>query len=204
MENKPFKCPQCLNWFTPVPMPEDMMCATCADGKHAVNKVGLIDCHWGHVSATPSEIRMAVLWNTAKTVAEKDGLGGAKSESAVTAILADMERDVALLERGMADIPEIIRWSSVKEMPGMKDAFGSRRFKTLEALEELVEEKRRPQTDVDEVRRSMKTCSLLADEIPEMVAAARMALGQMRRDVEAWQPTEKNKGGRPKRDAVTV
>lgn len=196
MDYMPFKCLKCGNWYTPVPMPEDMMCKVCADGAHAVNpKTGAYDCHWGHVTATSSEVRIATLWHQAQETTRvlqevAARIAGAKTLDAVVATLGSAEGVFATLERGMAAVPEILRWAGVKEMPGLKDAEGSRRFKSLDALEDLVKDNRRPQSDLAELKRSIKTCNILADELTGMVAAARVALSQVRRAAESWREPE--------------
>ena len=194
MEYMSFKCGQCGNWYTPVPMPEDMMCATCAEGKHALHpKKGTYDCHWGHLTATNSEVKMAELRqqvvNTQGAVSQAvAAIGRAETQEVVTSALTTMEQQFAQLERALGGMPEILRWAGVKTMPGLKGSPNNRRFLALDAVEHLVEQNRRPPTDVVELKRSVKTCTGIADEITGMVAGLRVSLSQARRQAETWVP----------------
>lgn len=193
MEHMPFKCGQCGNWFTPVPMPEDMMCRVCAEGKHSVNKAGTYDCHWGHVTATPSEIKMATLFQQAESTRARIEQAGrdierAKVHVAVTSALNDAEQSFAQLERGMGALSEILRWAGVKEMPGLRGEANEDRFKSLSAIEDMVRNGRRPRSDVDELQRSIKACNGMADELAGAMASVRVVLAGVRRDAEHWTP----------------
>jgi len=196
MENMPFKCPKCGNWHTPIPMPEDTMCRSCAEGRHAVNaKTGLYDCHWGHMTSTPSEIRMATFHAFLQSVQGKAQgavsiIEKATSEEAVGGALSEVETLLAQVERDMAEIPTILRWAGVKEMPGRRDADAEDRFKSIEAIEALAKNRRRPQSDVDVLHRSVRTCTMLADEIPTLVSGVRMSVSHVRRAAESWRAPE--------------
>lgn len=194
MEYMPFKCGQCGNWYTPVPMPEDLMCLKCAEGKHAVNaKKGTYDCHWGHTTATTSEVQMAELRQRVQSVYELVGqtataLDRAEDFDTVTAALTHMEQSFAQLEKVLGGMPEILRWAGVKTMPGLKGSPNNRRFLGLEAVENLVGDNRRPQTDVDDLKRSIKTCAGIAGSITDMVATVRVAVSRVRRQAETCTP----------------
>lgn len=196
MENMPKKCSMCGNWLTPIPMPEDVMCKSCAEGRHAVNRTtGLYDCHWGQTTSTPSEIKMATFHGFVQSVqAKAQGavatIEKAMSEEDVSKALSEAETLLAQVERGMADIPNILQWAGVKEMPGLADAESTARFKSIEAIEDLVKNKRRPTSDLEELRRSVKNCTIMADEIPSMASQARMSLAQVRRAAESWKAPE--------------
>ena len=191
MNNRPFKCGKCGNWYIAVPMPDDTMCRICAEGKHAVGVNGQIDCHWGQTSPTPSEIKMVVLLDSCRSVSQEaqNALGAIQSSKAmddVKAIMSRLEQSFAKAELAQAEMPEILRWAVVMELPGMKDAHQEARFKSIEALRAMGN--RRPPEDIQMLERSDKVCREIAAEIPGILSEARMNLAQVRRAAEAWTP----------------
>jgi len=193
MSNRPFKCGNCGNWYIAAPVPDGMMCRICAEGKHAVGAKGQMDCHWGQVSPTPSEVKMMELLALCKTAqaATVNVLGSIQSSTGidgVQAVMARGEQSFAKAELAHAGMPEILRWASVMELPGMGDAPSAARFKNIDAIRELVGSNRRPPEDLAMLERSEKVCREIAAEIPGLLSEARITLGQARQAAQAWKP----------------
>ncbi len=194
---RPFLCGKCGNWYTPLNLGPDNACGDCAEDLHARHpKTNEIDCHYGHISAHPSEIKvMGFLAKVQLSVrtngAALEGIKAAMEQEKVVAYLTRVETAFAEAERVAVNLPETLRWAGVMEMPGMKGEESTKRFKSIEALEEMVKNNRRPPEDLAELRRSVKVCEEIAAEIPPLLAEARMGVAQVRQVAEAWRPPEK-------------
>ena len=191
-------CSKCGNWYRPIPLPEGAACVACVMGDHQPHvKTGAVDCHFGHDSATPSEVRMAKLVaDTAKApksiMAALDAIKGAPAREAVVNALSQAEGVFAQTERAQMALPNILQWATVFEMPGLKGEAGSARFKSLEAIEELVANNRRPPSDLARLRLSGSMCEAMASELPGLMAEARVAIGQVRQAAQAWQEPQQS------------
>jgi len=195
MAQRPFLCGKCGNWYIPVPPKENepQSCYSCDEGIHFASPGKNIDCHFGQQSATPSEIRMAGVIETCKkavTLADSavEKIGTAKDLASVKALLATAERAFSDAEKAQKEVANIQEWAGVMEMPGEKGSDPKVRFKSIEAIEELVKTNRRPQTDLTMLRRSIKVCKEMSDEVPELVTGARVSVGQARHLAIAWTP----------------
>jgi hypothetical protein len=156
--DKPFQCDKCKNWYTPITLSENTFCMLCAEGTHAEDPTtGVIDCHFGQFTATLSERNVATAHN--KAIAARDNPGDAE-------LLAQAEAEIL-------NLPEYMEWAGVMEMPGMKGERRDRRFKSIDALVELVDGNRRPESDLLVLKRSVKNCKEMAAEIPGILAEAR-------------------------------
>ena len=192
MSNRPFKCSQCGNWYIAVSVPEDVACLMCMGGSHTPHpKTGLVDCHFGQESATPSEVKMMML--LALCQGARDASTRALVEvqrstgiDSVKAVMARVERTYAEAEQGHTEMPEVLRWASVFEMPGMDGAPRAARFKDLDAMQELANTFRRPIEDVTMLRRSEKVCREIATEVSSVMSDASIGLGQARQAAQAW------------------
>jgi len=123
---------------------------------------------------------------------------GAKDISSVKAIMSELEQSFAKAELAQAEMPEILRWSTVMELPGMVGSPRAARFKTIEAIEELVGDNRRPPEDLAMLQRSGKVCAEIAAEIPALLSEARISLGQARQMAETWVAPTVNPTAKPK------
>lgn len=192
MADRPFQCPKCLNWHTPIPMPEGMMCRWCAEEKHARHpKTGEYDCHWGLITSTQSEVKIMQAngrINEAATECQRliQVIESATEKEQVIDVLKRAEVAFALAERAHGEVGEILRWAGVMEMPGMAGEPSSKRFKSVEAIEVMVADNRRPPTDLTTLQRSVKICNEIANEIPERIAEARVSIGQVRQSAQDW------------------
>lgn len=191
MSDRPFICSKCGNWYLKIQMPANTMCRACSEGKHARNAAGIIDCHWGETSPTPSEIKMATLLascqkardtavNALATIRESKDL------DAVKVSLSSVEQTFAKAELLQSEIPEILRWAVVLELPGMQAEPMTARFKHIDAVRELVGSSRRPPEDLAMLERSDNLCHEIAAEVPALLAEARIALGQARQEAMNW------------------
>jgi hypothetical protein len=194
---RPFLCGKCGNWYTPVPVPEGESCRSCDWELHARDTVtDVFDCHFGHQSATLSEVDIMHLQNRVGEVSTNaqavlDAIEKGSTLRIVTETLKTAETEFAKAELGITnDIPEIIRWAGIKELPGMAGEAPTHRFKSMEAIELLVADKRRPHSDLEELQRSVKVCNAVASEIPGAMSDARMLLSLARRAAETYAPPE--------------
>lgn len=176
---RPYLCLNCKNWYIPLQMEEGDTCRSCELGLHAVpERTGVVDCHFGEATPTPSEIemveidtRVARALMIAQDAVKKHSIGS----------LRDAEEALVEVEALVNQrIPEVIRWSAVKEMPGLVGEDPSMRFKSIEAIEELVSNNRRPRTDLELVRRSMKTCAEINSGIPTQLVEIRTTMNEAR------------------------
>ena len=191
-EQRPFKCGNCGNYYTPLVMPDDVMCRWCQEGKHSPHpKTNTVDCHWGQASSTRSEMRMVQVLDAVKAAggsiaATVDPIHKAPTQVAVTSLLTKAETAFVQAERLVASVPEIVRWAGVFEMPGRTDEAPEDRFRSVEAIQKMVKDNRRPPEDVADLERSIKICTALADEVPPLMAEARVAIGQARQAAQTW------------------
>ncbi|MDA1188802.1 MAG: hypothetical protein O2854_03885 [Chloroflexi bacterium] len=180
--SRPFQCSKCRNWYTPIPVSEEDYCWSCREGKHAPHhKTGVIDCHFGQTSSTPSEIKMVGIVATIK--------------DAITAVeggdIRSAEVAFALAEKARGEVTDVVRWATVMEMPGTLGESSTTRFKNIDALIALVADKRRPPEDLAMVRRTMRFCDEMAAEIPLLMADLRTNIGALRASVQGESKTEK-------------
>jgi hypothetical protein len=93
-----------------------------------------------------------------------------------------VEAEVALsdAERIERDVPEALTWSDVFELPGLRGANPSARFKSYDAMQDLVYNKRRPESDLTVLERSRRLCEEMAQDVPILMAEARTAMIGMR------------------------
>lgn len=203
MSERPFRCSKCGNWYTPVPPAEGVVCFMCDSGSHAPHqKTGVIDCHFGHKSATPSEVKMAELLALCER-AQRQAQGaesrimGSHTRKQADDIVAEAEKVFAQAELAQGDMANIITWASVMELPGMKGERATARFKNIDAIEDLVANNRRPPEDLQTLRRSDKICREMAVEVAGVMADARIALGRMR--ATSWTEPEPKREARPRR-----
>lgn len=196
MSDRVFQCPKCNNWYVPVPVKDGAFCFACDGGQHAPHqRTGVVDCHFGHESATAAEIRMAGIVERVSAAVKAigtsaSGMAAAPDRASVTALLTKAETVFAQAEKAMTDVPETLRWAGVLEMPGMSGEAPTTRFKSIETVEELVRNNRRPPEDLAMLRRSVRTCNALADDLPGLMAEARVAIGQARHAAQAWAPQQ--------------
>jgi len=89
-----------------------------------------------------------------------------------------IEAEVALsdAERIERDVPEALSWSDVFELPGLRGASPSARFKNYDAMQDLVFNKRRPESDLVLLQRSRRLCEEMAQDVPVLMAEARTAI----------------------------
>ena len=197
MSTRPSLCPNCGNWHTPVTVPDGVVCGLCAEGAHVPHlKTGVIDCHFGQESATPSEVKMAgflalcnIAWYKAQRTTERIR-HSVKDREELGRVLGEAEQVFAQVELNQADVPNVITWASVMEMPGLKGESASKRFKNLDALRELAGNSRRPREDVTTMERSDKVCREMAAELPVLVSNARLALAEARQAAQEWKMPE--------------
>lgn len=170
----PFLCVNCKNWYVPVPLYDDitgerLVCLLCENGKHAANKAGVIDCHVGQLSATKSEITIALAYGAVQvfSLAVK---AGDRAKAAALQGAADT---------ALATIPEALRWAPVMEMPGMQGMPNEMRFKNINVIDELVNTNRRPPQDLRKLRRSERVCADLAQACVAEITLARQGLAAL-------------------------
>jgi len=185
----PFRCPNCGNWYTPLP-DVDEECPQCVSRSHAPHhKTGIIDCHFGQASATYSEQCMAEILGQVTTTrdnAQRElDRGNLRDDT-----LLRVEERFSDVERSMREVPEIMHWAGVMEMPGMAGDPAVARYKDVTALEDLVKMSRRPQSDLDTLRRSISLCKEMETELGQVMAELRLAMTQLRRRASE-QPQEK-------------
>ena len=179
---RPYQCQNCKNWYMPLQLDEGVVCISCARGLHAIpetgNHPGVVDCHFGETTPHPSEIRMveidAQVSRAVLLAQDAVRLHNIASLRQAEDALAEVEQIVT------QQVPEVLTWASVKEMPGLVGENPSMRFKNLDALQELVSNNRRPVTDIEEIRRSIKTCAEINSGIPSQVAEIRTTLAEAR------------------------
>ena len=113
--DRPFQCSQCLNWYTPAPGPDNNYgCRICAQKKHTPHqKTGVIDCHFGQESSTPSEIILTKASLAIRNAAEAVQRAGAEISSALTiekviALASEAERMGAEAEKAARAVPDAI------------------------------------------------------------------------------------------------
>ena len=181
-----WKCPNCFNWYIQLSIAEGEACQACAEGRHAQPTRGReVDCHWGHGTPTHSEIKMTEL---EAEIVSAVVLAHDASKDPTKVRLGKAEVVFAKVEMAVnADMPQVLSWAGVMEMPGMQGEVSSARFKNIEAMEELVRDSRRPTEDLDVLRRSVKNCDEIASRIPEMMAELRIAIGEARDGVSNLQ-----------------
>ena len=162
----PFQCPNCLNWH--VRIPTEFGCYQCETSSHTLHtKTGLPeDCHWGMMSATKSEVALATALAEANTALDYAREGRKTEAEGVLLTIAASETQIA----------EWLRWAGVFEMPGMQGERNDRRYKGIEALEDLVEMTRRPKTDLDAMRRSIRNTAECERDRQAALAEARQLL----------------------------
>lgn len=195
--DRPFQCVNCRNWYTPLPTDPNLMCRMCAEGLHAAHsKTGIIDCHWGQTSSTPSEIGMATVAFQAQAALE------ACKQATSAESLAKASSAVAQAEQANARVPELIRWAGVMEMPGKRDEAPEARYLGTDAIAGRVNIHRRPPEDLEMLKRSIRICGELGAEIQGLMAQARAALGAARQPVstsveatpkDTWTPERRKK-----------
>ena len=193
MNTRPYLCGKCGNWYSPHPPMDGSPCRFCVTGTHTPHiKTGVVDCHFGEKSSHPSERRMAEIVTRVETIntslsKASAGILQASVMGEVTDIMTLAERDFAAAEKMEKEIPEILRWAGVMELPGLVDADANQRFKNIDAMQELVKQKRRPPEDLEELVRSTKLVTMMADEVPSLMASIRIAIGQVRQAGMKWQ-----------------
>lgn len=166
MADRPFLCGNCGNWYTPVKLDDDDSCPQCFAGTHADGS----HCHYSDMTATQSEVRlMGILETLTRSLTSIQSRPMDEAEVA----LANAEQ----AERGLADA---VTWAGVKEMPGMVGEDPEKRFKSVDVIEQLVRNKRRPFGDLLVLRRSVKVCGEIAAEIPTLMSSIRMAMAEAR------------------------
>ena len=172
MSERPFQCSKCGNWKTPLPLDADDECPDCVMESHAVHpRTGTYDCHYRHSTATHSEKRMAK--NLINLEFAVQTIKNSQSLVEAEVALSDAER----IER---DVPEALTWSDVFELPGLRGANPSARFKSYNAMQDLVYNKRRPESDLTVLERSRRLCEEMAQDVPILMAEARTAMIGMR------------------------
>lgn len=192
MSNRPYKCGNCGNWYIKLPMPDDVMCRMCNEGTHAPHpKTGIVDCHWGQTSPTPSEIKMVELLNLCQSAVQEEVAAVAriqrsKDMDGIRAVVSQVEQVFSRAELAHSTMPEILRWAVVLELPGMAGASQAARFKHIDAVRDLVATNRRPPEDLAMLERSERVCREIADEVPVVLSEARMALNQARKAAQEW------------------
>ncbi len=168
-----FQCNNCSNWYTTVPLKDGQECLLCAEKAHAPHqKTGVIDCHFGHKSASASEAILARIERTFEAAKNKAWEGP----------LLPAEEAFARAKAEMPKVADAVSWAGVFEMPGRKgDAF-SARYRSFDQMNDLVQTNRRPPEDLEDVRRSMRNCDemkqrieLLNQETLEALITLRMA-----------------------------
>lgn len=177
---RPFCCANCGNWYTPIPNFEDE-CLACVTKSHTPHhKTGIVDCHFGQRSATYSERRMAELLAQVTAARDSTQRDAAKANLRSETLLNAEER-FSRVERVMRELPEIILWAGVMEMPGMAGEPATARYKDMTALEDLVSNSRRPQSDLDVLKRSVSVCKGIEIEVGQIMAELRVAMTELRR-----------------------
>jgi hypothetical protein len=183
---------KCGNWYTPLPKEPDDACIHCIEGKHAVHpKTGVVDCHFMEMTTTPSERSLQELslelTEARRTVeALPEGIQATRTQAGVTSAMMQAEHLLARVEQRMQDVPRMLTWAGVKEMPGLRDGAPSQRFKNIDGISELVKQYRRAPSDMEEMTRSMKVCNEIASEFPGLMAEIRIGVNQVRRAVDHW------------------
>lgn len=175
-EHYPFRCGKCGNWYTPI-----QVAFPCPDhDKHAVNKAGRFDCHWEHDSATTSERRIVEIEGIIRTsIATSKGGDLAAAETAFVAAEKAESEATTGGRRGQGVVGD----SDIMEMPGLKGANPEARFKTADAIARMVDDNRRPKSDLDVLNRSFTIVGEIAGGFPALMAEVREAIGEMRRAV---------------------
>lgn len=180
MSNRPFECENCRNWY--IQVSEEGGCIACLDGKHALHqRTGVIDCHFGQESVHPSERRMAEIHNA---------IAAALLTARSSGDLIAAENALAEAERAERAIPDVLTWAGVLELPGMAGESRTVRFKSMDAIQELVNNNRRPPEDLKLLQRATTVCREMADEIPTLMAQLRMAIGEARSQAMSGEKTE--------------
>ena len=191
MSGRPFLCPNCGNWYTPIPEFKGQ-CRQCVMGTHAPHhKTGLIDCHFGQESSTFSERRMVETMNLvvglpARLSSLAAGINTATTSIAVNELLLEAERLFSGTEKAMRGIGEVMSWAGVMELPGQADATPAARFKDLASIEEMAGNSRRPPEDVATLKRSVAICKEIEDELTNKMAEIRVAMNEVRRMATSW------------------
>ena len=189
---RPYLCPNCRNWYTPVPHGPDIVCYQCADGTHAVNpKTGKFDCHAFDSSATASERKLAEAALAVESSIRAIQQAGANIDRATTpdrvlALVKEAETAFAVVETVQRGLAEALRWAGVFELPGRKDARPEDRWKGIDVLRTMVRENRRPKEDLDRMERSIAVCADMEREIMEQVAEARSGVTALRMKAGNW------------------
>lgn len=193
----PYQCSKCANWYVAIPVGPDDFCIQCDRGTHAAHpKTGVIDCHFGEKSPQPSEIGMATLLLTleatkSKMESSRVGIEKAGSLDVVKKLLSASEGLILMVDREQAKVPDLIRWAGVFEMPGMAGSAPTARFKSTDVLEDMVMKNRRPQSDLDDMRRSIGNCNDMAEKVSEKIGEIRASLFDVRKTADAWVPPAK-------------
>lgn len=188
---RPFKCPNCGNWYTPIPEFKGQ-CRGCVMGLHSPHiRTGIIDCHSGQESSTYSEIKMTETLETIRAArngaqAMVRAIREALADDQVSELALQAEKVFSGAEKTHGGVPDFLRWAGVFELPGQSDQPGATRYKDMGAMEELVGMNRRPPEDVATLKRSVTICGEIAEEIASAVAEARVAIGEVRRAAQNW------------------
>lgn len=196
---RPFICSNCRNWHVRVPMPEGFMCRLCAERKHAAHpRTGVIDCHWGMKSATPSEIKLAIILETVESSLENitgciPTIREAEAAEVAQQVMGTAKSAFANAQQAERGVGEAVQWASVFEVPGMLGEPNEKRFKSFEVLQSLVKMNRRPVSDVEELERSVKTCNELANQITGLMPKLQYALEEVGKVFQNWAAPKEDK-----------
>ena len=168
----------------------------CANKSHAPHlTTGVVDCHFGQESSTQSEIVMAEVCETLgrardlvkKALAE---ISLARSIPQVVTCSAEAERAISMAETAYARVPDALTWAGVTELPGMAGESNQKRYKSIEALTELVRNNRRPPTDLATAQRSLLLCGEMAKEAHGLIGEVRSAATEIKVTVNNWRAPE--------------
>ena len=193
--DKPFLCEKCRNWYIEVPvrdlkgnvLPKDEYgCRMCNEGTHVPNKAGIVDCHWGQVTPTPSEVTMAKIAlavTMAKNGTEKAiaGVGKLTMKAEADASLETCESFFEVAQRGVQTQADAMKFAGAFALPGIPKSLPVKdRYKTVDQMEQMVADNRRPSEDLDELNRSVKVCGELAIEIERDMGKTKVLIQQLR------------------------
>ncbi len=161
----PYLC-KCGNWYTPMVMPEDAACDACALGQHDRRS----HCHFGNEASSYSERILATTLKRAEevktyadTVMAAINIGEWASAEPMMTRLDEL---VAAVVKELLDVPRVMEWAGVMEMPGMAGYPNEDRYKSASAVQTLVEQGRRPREDLQRLQRSISVCKALAVALP--------------------------------------
>jgi hypothetical protein len=188
---KPFQCENCRNWYVAVvrrdpTTNEEVECLLCVEGLHAPHTMtNIIDCHFDHETATPSERQMAGFHDASELLVgvliEADKLiETSQAQGSIDNALSRAEAAMEAFHRDTAGMDESMRWAGVMELPGQSGELPERRFKDITALQRLVNENRRPASDLVVLNRSVRNCTELKAEIDRNIAQGQELLAMTR------------------------